>query len=144
MSLSGSWDSRWSIWATIRLAIWSSTALPRKMIRSLSSREKMSNSRSPRAVRSMTIGTRGISATRVPAVMPRRILAGPGPPSDHPRARRAQACEHALDAARQPAPVQPQRRGDVFGLRAVHEHRQQRQVLGLDAVSGDVELGAVE
>ena len=31
------------------------------MIRSLSSREKMSNSRSPRAVRSMTMGTRGIA-----------------------------------------------------------------------------------
>ena len=37
---------------------------PRKMIRSFSSREKMSNSRSPRAVRSMTMGTRGITPPR--------------------------------------------------------------------------------
>jgi hypothetical protein len=43
-----------------QVATWSSTAEPRKMIRSFSSREKMSYSRSPRAVRSMTVGTRGM------------------------------------------------------------------------------------
>src|SRR5436190_15943969 len=63
MSLSGSDDSRCSSWATMRLATWSSTAEPRKTIRSLSSREKMSYSRSPRAVRSMTMGTRGMAGT---------------------------------------------------------------------------------
>src|SRR3954469_6176690 len=64
MSLSGSDDSRCSSCATMRLATWSSTAEPRKMMRSLSSREKMSYSRSPRAVRSMTVGTRGIEGAR--------------------------------------------------------------------------------
>src|SRR6476661_8150952 len=34
MSLSGSSDSRWRSWATIRFAIWSSTGVPRKMMRS--------------------------------------------------------------------------------------------------------------
>src|SRR3954454_23357734 len=63
MSLSGSADSRCSSCATMRLATVSSTAEPRKMIRSLRSREKMSYSRSPRAVRSMTIGTRGMGRT---------------------------------------------------------------------------------
>src|SRR5436305_796914 len=38
------------------LATWSSTAVPRKMIRSLSRREKMSQPRSPRWVCSMTVG----------------------------------------------------------------------------------------
>src|SRR4051794_39766290 len=61
MSLSGSDDSRCSSWATMRLATWSSTAEPRKTMRSLSSREKMSYSRSPRAVRSMTMGTKGMA-----------------------------------------------------------------------------------
>src|SRR4051812_19944481 len=69
MSLSGSDDSRCSSWATIRFAIWSSTAEPRKMMRSLSSREKMSYSRSPRAVRSMTIGTRGIGGTVLDSII---------------------------------------------------------------------------
>src|SRR4051812_39754424 len=62
MSLSGSDDSRCRSWATMRFATWSSTAEPRKMMRSLSRREKMSYSRSPRAVRSMTVGTRGMRA----------------------------------------------------------------------------------
>src|ERR1700761_6232811 len=61
MSLSGSWDSRCSSCATTRLAIVSSIGLPMKMMRSLSSRLKMSNSRSPRAVLSMTMGTRGMA-----------------------------------------------------------------------------------
>src|SRR5215467_3547549 len=38
------------------LATWSSTAVPRKMMRSLSRREKMSQPRSPRWVCSMTVG----------------------------------------------------------------------------------------
>ena len=41
----------------------SSIGDPMKMIRSLSRRLKMSNSRSPRAVRSMTMGTRGMPTT---------------------------------------------------------------------------------
>src|ERR1700729_2452999 len=61
MSLSGSWDSRCRSWATTRLAIVSSIGLPMKMMRSFSSRLKMSNSRSPRAVLSMTMGTRGMT-----------------------------------------------------------------------------------
>ncbi len=39
MSLSGSSPSRWSSWAIIRLAISSLIGVPRKMMRSLSSRE---------------------------------------------------------------------------------------------------------
>src|SRR3954451_9269005 len=69
MSLSGSEDSRCHSWATMRFAIWSSTAEPRKMMRSLSSREKMSYSRSPRAVRSMTIGTRGMGGTVLASII---------------------------------------------------------------------------
>src|ERR1700760_1872551 len=61
MSLSGSWDSRCRSCATTRLAMVSSIGLPMKMMRSLSSRLKMSNSRSPRAVLSMTMGTRGMA-----------------------------------------------------------------------------------
>src|ERR671919_285075 len=60
MSLSGSSASRNSIWAMTRLASSSSMNVGRKMIRSLSSREKMSNARSPRGVCSMTIGTRAM------------------------------------------------------------------------------------
>ena len=56
MSLSGSSLSRNSSWAMMMLATWSSTAVPRKMIRSLSRREKMSQPRSPRWVCSMTVG----------------------------------------------------------------------------------------
>src|SRR4029077_17117115 len=62
MSLSGSSASRNSIWAMTRLASSSSMKVGRKMIRSLSSREKMSNARSPRGVCSLTIGTRAITA----------------------------------------------------------------------------------
>src|SRR5262249_48245616 len=57
MSLSGSSASRNSIWAMTRLASSSSMKVGRKMIRSLRSREKMSNARSPRGVCSTTIGT---------------------------------------------------------------------------------------
>src|SRR6185436_13515818 len=60
MSLSGSSASRNSIWAMTRLASSSSMNVGRKMIRSLSNREKMSNARSPRGVCSMTIGTRAM------------------------------------------------------------------------------------
>src|SRR5579884_1247401 len=60
MSLSGSSDSRCRSWATIRFAIWSSTGVPRKMIRSLSRRLYMSKARSPREVCSPTIGTSGL------------------------------------------------------------------------------------
>ena len=37
-----------------------------------------------------------------------------------------------------------QRLGDVRRRRAVHEHRQERQVVGVDAVRGGVELGAAQ
>src|SRR5919198_3957605 len=60
MSLSGSSASRKSICAMTRLASSSSMNVGRKMIRSLSRREKMSKARSPRGVCSMTIGTRAI------------------------------------------------------------------------------------
>src|SRR5262245_21970056 len=60
MSLSGSSASRNSIWAMTRFASSSSMNVGRKMIRSLSRREKMSNARSPRGVCSTTIGTRAI------------------------------------------------------------------------------------
>src|SRR6266566_1958987 len=60
MSFSGSSDSRCSSWATIRLAIWSSTGVPRKMIRSFSRRLYMSNARSPREVCSTTMGMSGL------------------------------------------------------------------------------------
>src|SRR5215510_7027445 len=61
MSLSGSSASRNSIWAMTRLASSSSMKVGRKMIRSLSRREKMSNARSPRGVCSMTMGTSAIT-----------------------------------------------------------------------------------
>src|SRR5712691_2352278 len=61
MSLSGSSASRKSIWAITRLARSSSMNVGRKMIRSLSSREKMSKARSPRGVCSITIGTRAMT-----------------------------------------------------------------------------------
>src|SRR5256885_1434961 len=60
MSLSGSSASRKSICAITRLASSSSMKVGRKMMRSLSRREKMSNARSPRGVCSITIGTRAI------------------------------------------------------------------------------------
>src|ERR671924_396907 len=60
MSLSGSSASRNSICAMTRLASSSSMNVGRKMIRSLSRREKMSKARSPRGVCSMTIGTRAM------------------------------------------------------------------------------------
>src|SRR5450432_1417172 len=45
------------------LATWSSTAVPRKMIRSFSRREKMSQPRSPRWVCSMTVGIMKLDVT---------------------------------------------------------------------------------
>src|SRR5437764_2888148 len=60
MSLSGSSASRKSSWAITRFARSSSMKVGRKMIRSLSRREKMSNARSPRGVCSTTIGTRAM------------------------------------------------------------------------------------
>src|ERR687887_1786495 len=60
MSFSGSSDSRCSSWATTRLAIWSSIGVPMNTIRSESSREKMSYSRSPRESCWTTTGTRGM------------------------------------------------------------------------------------
>ena len=57
MSFFGFSDSRNSSWAVTRLAIWSSIAPVMKMIRSRSSREKMSKLRSPRLDCSMTMGT---------------------------------------------------------------------------------------
>src|SRR5687767_12609540 len=134
MSLSGSEDSRCSSWATIRFATWSSTALPRKMIRSLSRREKMSNSRSPRAVRSMTIGTSGMPA----------ILAGRWARLGGGADARPQAAHEPLGLAAQAAGVQPQRLRHLGGRRAVDEHRQQREVVGVHAMRGGVELGRVD
>src|SRR5438477_2522496 len=60
MPLSGPSASRNNICAMTRLASSSSMNVGRKMIRSLSRREKMSKARSPRGVCSMTIGTRAI------------------------------------------------------------------------------------
>src|SRR5262249_3660195 len=60
MSLSGSSASRNSICAITRFARSSSMNVGKKMIRSLNSREKMSNARSPRGVCSTTIGTNAI------------------------------------------------------------------------------------
>src|SRR5271169_279325 len=62
MSSSGSSASRKSSWATIRFAAPASTSVPRKTIRSRSSREKMSNERSKRPSDSTTIGTRCCTA----------------------------------------------------------------------------------
>src|SRR5215467_13936081 len=73
MSLSGSSASRKSIWAMTRLAISSSMYVGRKMIRSLSSLEKMSKARSPRGVCSTTIGTRAmgvLTVARAPGLLP--------------------------------------------------------------------------
>src|SRR5262245_2660498 len=55
-SLSGSSDSRISSWAMIRLATVSSTGVPRKMMRSLASREYGSHSMRPRGVSWMNRG----------------------------------------------------------------------------------------
>jgi hypothetical protein len=56
MSLSGSSLSRKRNWAMMMLATSSSTALPRKTMRSFSRRLKMSQVRSPRCVVSTTWG----------------------------------------------------------------------------------------
>src|SRR5438477_13107773 len=67
MSLSGSSASRNKSCAMTRLASSSSMNVGRKMIRSLSRREKMSNARSPRGVCSTTIGTKAIGLSlRIP------------------------------------------------------------------------------
>src|ERR1041385_7387118 len=57
ISLSGSSDSKNNNCAITRLAMPSSTGVPRKTMRSLSSREKISYALSPRPVCSTTIGT---------------------------------------------------------------------------------------
>src|SRR5207245_1248075 len=72
MSLSGSSASRNSICAITRFARSSSMNVGRKMIRSVHSREKMSNARSPRCVCSTTIGTNAIErplAMRLPSAV---------------------------------------------------------------------------
>src|SRR5438876_3982718 len=120
MSFSGSSDSRCSSWATIRLAIWSSTGVPRKMIRSFSRRLYMSNARSPREVCSTTIGTSGLivlalvslrradSSTR----LARRGVIGGGPePVRRRRGRRLLG--PLLPGGPQPLP----------GLRLAHRYR---------------------
>src|SRR4051812_4091481 len=102
MSFSGSEDSRCSNWATTRFAIVSSIGLPRKMMRSLSSLEKMSNSRSPLAVRSMTMGTSGMARTLAGADLvaqaPREVGDDPVDAEVerglHPRARVDRVGEH--------------------------------------------------
>jgi hypothetical protein len=66
MSLSGSSLSRKSSWAMMMLAMSSLTAVPRKMMRSLSRREKMSQPRSPRWVCSMTVGMMKLDGGRKP------------------------------------------------------------------------------
>ena len=94
----------------------------------------MSNSRSPRAVRSMTMGTRG---------MARRLAGAPDQAAAGVPARGRRRAEQALDAARHAArgPAAACRRRRP-ARRAVDEHREQREVLGLDAVRGGVELRA--
>src|SRR5712664_1283640 len=62
IGLSGSSASRKTSCATIRFADWSSTSVPRKMIRSRRRREKMSNERSKRPSDSTTIGTSWLNA----------------------------------------------------------------------------------
>src|SRR5881396_2086957 len=66
MSLSGSSASRNKSCAMTRLASSSSMNVGKKMIRSLSRREKMSNARSPRGVCSTTIGTKAIGLSFEP------------------------------------------------------------------------------
>ena len=95
----------------------------------------MSNSRSPRAVRSMTMGTSGM-AERHSAP---RAAAGSQAAAMRRRRRAAGARAGARSGAGGAA-VEVQRLGDVGRRRAVDEHRQQREVVGLDAVRGGVEL----
>ena len=95
----------------------------------------MSNSRSPRAVRSMTMGTSGMAGTIAGAARSGRRRGGAG-------CRGAQAPEQALDPPREPAAVEPQRLGDLGGRRAVDEHREQREVVRVDLVRRRVELVA--
>src|SRR5436309_13694977 len=56
MSLVASSLWRYSSYATVTLAIWSSIGVPIKMMRSFNRREKMSQPRSPRGVDSTTLG----------------------------------------------------------------------------------------
>src|SRR5258705_4154027 len=105
MSLSGSSASRNSIWAMTRLASSSSINVGRKMIRSLSSREKMSNARSPRGVCSITIGTRAI--TTIPLRAHARVLDEhvEGLALAHPVAQSVQVTtlfHHTTDGRRRP------------------------------------------
>src|SRR6478735_1331860 len=119
MSLSGSEDSRCRSWATMRLATWSSTALPRKMMRSLRRREKMSYSRSPLADRSTTVGTRG---------MPRNLAIQ----RCHPTAVVALAADRRqLDLARAPVLLEIGHAlgaGDRHDVVALGEHPRQREL----------------
>src|SRR5712664_803993 len=148
MSLSGSSASRKSIWAMTRLASSSSMNVGRKMIRSLSRREKMSKARSPRGVCSITIGTRAIIALlylREHLREPSRGRSGNrascarGAPSGAPRGRRSSPSYAARPAPgagsrgrsspppppprrrRRPAP--PCRRWPPGGARAAHPAR---------------------
>ena len=91
----------------------------------------MSNSRSPRAVRSMTMGTRGMA----PESRTHDSVRGQAAATVV-----AQPAEQPLDAAAHLAAVEPQRVGRHVGRRAVDQHRQQREVVGVDPVGGGVEV----
>ena len=61
--------------------------------------------------------------------------------------RRLRACpcagaarQQPLDAPRHPARIEPQRLGHVVGRSAVDEHREQREVVALDARRGGAQL----
>src|SRR5690349_9691259 len=131
MSLSGSEDSRCRSWATMRLATWSSTAVPRKTIRSLRRREKMSYSRSPLADRSTTVGTRGMPRNLAiqrghpaPVVA---LAAGRGQLGVDPR----EVVLGQLDVARAPVLLEVGHAlgaGDRDDVVALGEHPRQRQL----------------
>src|SRR5215208_730664 len=112
----------------------------------------MSNSRSPRAVRSMTMGTSGMARTIaergggparfVDGVRPARGR-GAGTRDRAPRARLggdararpgAEPPEQALRAALDAPAVQPQRVRDLRGRSAVDEHREQREIVPIHEV----------
>src|SRR5438876_1082544 len=90
MSLSGSSASRNSIWAITRFASSSSMKVGRKMMRSLSSREKMSNARSPRGVCSITIGTSAVMYVSFPVHALARVLDMMGDLPHHQRVGNAE------------------------------------------------------
>ena len=99
MSLSGSSLSRWISCATMRLAISSTTGVPRKMTRSLSSREKMSKDRSPRLVCSITNGTSGV--TYSPSSL--ACLSQCGFPASKPSVSRPQGPQRPRTLRRRPS-----------------------------------------